>query len=71
MVIGALRLIHLLVFQYNFQELWNAGLARPSPSSDMLPFPGSSTKKALDLEASKGLVCKFKAQDVFRSKCYP
>ena len=26
MVIGALRLIHLLVFQYNFQKLWNTGL---------------------------------------------
>ena len=44
---------------------------RPNPSSDMLCFPGSSTRKALDLEASNGHVCKFKSQNVFRSKCYP
>ena len=44
--------------------------SRKRPSSDILRFPGSSTRKALDLEASNGLVCKFKAQDVFRNKCY-
>ena len=46
-------------------------MPRPSPSSDMPRFSGSSTRKALDFEVSNGLVCKFKAQDVFRSRCYP
>ena len=33
---------------------------RPDASSDMLRFLGSSTRKALDQEASNGLVCNLK-----------
>ena len=57
--------MHTTVVIGAFQELWNTGL-------DLVQaLTCSSTRKALDLEASKDLVFKFKAQDVVRSKYYP
>ena len=47
-------------FSTTFKNLEYWPWPRPGASSDLLCFPDSSRRKALELEASNGLVCNLK-----------
>ena len=72
MVIGALRLIHLLVFQYIFQEFRNTGLCLGLAQALTCYASLAQAQGSLwSWRRRTVLYVNLKAQNVFRSMCYP